>query len=203
MIKTSLKRAGLSALVLAAATSPAFAHLNPGEHGSFMAGLSHPLFGLDHILAMVAVGLWAAMIGGRAIWMVPTAFVGTMAVGFVLAIVGVSLPFVEPAILASVVALGLLIAAAVKLPVPGGMAVVAAFALFHGYAHGGEIGAATQMSYGLGFAVATAFLHGVGIGLGLLVASGRLMPKRLGTGVARVLGGVTALLGVGLIAGWI
>ena len=203
MITIYLKRTGMAALVLVAATSPAFAHLNPAEHGSFMSGLSHPLFGLDHILVMVAVGLWAAMIGGRAIWLVPAAFVGTMGIGFVLALAGVGLPFVEPAILASVVALGLLVATAVKLPVGAGMAVVAGFALFHGFAHGGEVGAATHLDYGIGFAAATVLLHIVGIGIGLLVASGRLMPKRVGAGVTRALGTITALLGVGLIAGWL
>ena len=83
-----LQRFGLAAIVLAAAAAPAFAHLNPAEHGSFMAGLSHPLFGLDHVLAMVAVGLWAAIAGGRAVYLAPLSFVGTMVVGFLLALAG-------------------------------------------------------------------------------------------------------------------
>ena len=99
----------LGAAILVASVSPSFAHLNPAEHGSFAAGISHPLFGLDHILAMVAVGIWAAQIGGRALIGVPAAFVGCMALGFVAALAGMPLPFVEPAILASVVALGLLV----------------------------------------------------------------------------------------------
>jgi urease accessory protein len=183
--------------------SPASAHLNPAEHGSFMAGFSHPLSGLDHILVMVAVGLWAAMIGGRAIWAVPAAFVASMAAGFALATIGVSLPFVEPAILASVIALGLLVATAVKLPAPVGMVVVGVFALFHGHAHGSEIGAATLANYGIGFAIATALLHIAGIGIGLAIASGRLMPERAGNVVARSLGGVATVVGVGLAAGWL
>ncbi|MCJ9754958.1 HupE/UreJ family protein, partial [Neorhizobium sp. BETTINA12A] len=138
-----LKRFSLAAAVLAAATAPAFAHLNPAEHGSLLAGFSHPLFGADHILVMVAVGLWAAQIGTdgnrNALWIVPAAFVGTMAAGFLLALGGISLPFVEPAILASVIGLGLLVATAVKLPVPAAAAVVGVFALFHGHAHGGEL----------------------------------------------------------------
>lgn len=197
------KLMGIAAGMLAVGASPAFAHLNPAEHGSFMAGLSHPLFGLDHILVMVAVGLWAAMNGGRAIWQVPAAFVAAMAGGFALAIAGGNLPFVEPAILASVVALGVLVAAAVRLPVRAGMAIVALFAVFHGYAHGGEIGGATQIQYGLGFIAATVALHCAGIAAGLAIASGRVIPKALGDSLARGLGGVTALLGLGLVIGWL
>jgi len=99
-----LKRLSLAAAALGATALPAFAHLNPEEHGSFMAGVSHPFFGADHILAMVAVGLWASQIAmaqndRKALWIVPAAFVGTMAIGFLMAVYGIGLPFVEPAIL--------------------------------------------------------------------------------------------------------
>jgi urease accessory protein len=151
-----IRRITLALAALAATTAPAFAHLNPEEHGSFMAGFSHPLFGLDHILVMVAVGLWAAQIGGKALWAVPAAFVTTMAVGFGLALSGIDLPFVEPAILASVVALGLLVAMAVKLDTAMSAAIVAVFALFHGHAHGGELGSAGAVTFGVGFVIATA-----------------------------------------------
>ncbi len=203
-MRAPIKRALAAAwpLLLASAT-PAFAHLNPAEHGSLLSGLSHPLYGIDHILAMVAVGLCAALTGGRAVWMVPAAFVSAMGAGFLLVLAGLSLPFVEPAILASVVALGLLVATAVKPPVGAGMAVVAVFALFHGHAHGGEVGAATHLEYGIGFAAATVLLHLVGIGIGLHVTTGRLMPRRTGITAARVFGTVTAALGVGLFAGWL
>ncbi|WP_186398880.1 HupE/UreJ family protein [Stappia sp. P2PMeth1] len=187
-----------TAAALALTATPALAHLHPGEHGSFAAGFSHPLFGADHILAMVAVGLWAWQIGGRAVYIVPAAFVGTMLLGFVLALAGIALPFVEPAILASVVALGLLVALAVRLPVAGSAAVVAAFALFHGHAHGGEIGAATEFAYGAGFALATALLHAAGIALGY--GLGKLASSR-GNAVTRVLGGLTALAGAALVLG--
>ena len=200
-MRSLLKPVALAGLVFLAGAAPAFAHLSPEEHGSFMAGFTHPLFGLDHILAMVAVGLWAAMIGRRAVYLVPLSFVGTMAVGFLLAFTGIELPFVEPAILASVIALGLLIAAAVKLPTEIGMVVVGIFALFHGYAHGGEIGAATHVAYGLGFAVATSLLHIAGIGLGLVVGAGIVMPRKTGQAVTRVLGGAAAALGIGLATG--
>jgi urease accessory protein len=193
-----MKKILLSLALLALGTAPAFAHLDPGEHGSFAAGFTHPIFGLDHVLAMVAVGLWAATVGGRAMIGVPAAFVASMVLGFVLALNGAELPFVEPAILASVVALGFLVALAVRLPLPAGMAIVAAFGLFHGYAHGGEMGAATAFEYGAGFAVATALLHVAGIGLGLLI--GRLR-GRLSGGIVRALGAATGLAGLWLAFG--
>jgi urease accessory protein len=196
-----IKRLGVSAALILAATAPAFAHLDPSDHGSFMSGFSHPLFGLDHIVVMVAVGLWAAAIGGRALWIVPGAFVGTMALGYLLALGGVALPFVEPVILASVVALGLLIAAAVRLPVALGATLVGLFALFHGYAHGGELGSATAMSFGIGFAVATALLHAAGIGLGLLLGSGVGIGKAAADVLSRVLGGIAAAIGLVLAFG--
>ncbi|MCW5710343.1 HupE/UreJ family protein [Shinella sp.] len=191
-----IRRIPLALAALAVTAAPAFAHLNPDEHGSFMAGFSHPLFGLDHILVMVAVGLWAAQIGGKALWGVPAAFVATMAIGFGLALAGVDLPFVEPAILASVVALGLLVAMAVKLDTAASSAIVAVFALFHGHAHGGELGSAGALEFGTGFVVATALLHVAGIGLGLGIA--RLSG---GGAAARILGAVTALAGLVLAFG--
>lgn len=177
------------------ATTPAFAHLNPAEHGSFAAGFSHPMFGADHILAMVAVGLWAVLLGGRALWMVPTTFVGTMMAGFLLAIAGAPLPFVEPTILASVVAIGLFAAMAIKVPTPLAMVMVGFFALFHGHAHGGEMGAATAVSYLLGFAVATTLLHAVGLMLGTFLSAGR------GRVIIRAAGAGTAFAGLWLAFG--
>src|SRR5688572_28243419 len=126
-----IKRLAAAATLLAASAAPAFAHLDPGEHGSFLAGVSHPLFGLDHILAMVAVGLWAALLAqneangtsnSRALGLVPAAFAGTMCLGFAAALFALPLPFVEPVILASVVVIGLL--AAVGLGVPTSLAMV-------------------------------------------------------------------------------
>ena len=189
------KRFFLTAAVLAAATAPAFAHLNPAEHGSFLAGASHPLFGWDHVLVMVSVGIWAAMIGGKALWAVPLAFVGTMSAGFLLAIAGVHLPFVEPVVLASVVALGLLVASAVKLPVPLAATVVGAFALFHGHAHGSEMAGAGALAFGAGFALSTAGLHVAGLGIGRgLAATGRPM-------LLRAVGAASAVAGLALMVG--
>lgn len=195
MFKRIAKSAGLSAGLLLAAAAPAFAHLNPAEHGSFMAGFSHPLFGADHILAMVAVGIWAAMIGGRAMLVVPASFVITMGIGFALALSGVSLPFVEPAILASVVGLGLLVALAVKVPTSVSAAVVAVFALFHGFAHGTELGGAGAMTFGLGFMAGTALLHAAGVGLGIG------LNRFGGMTLSRLLGAATAVAGVAMMAG--
>jgi urease accessory protein len=196
-----LKRLFAPAALVLATTAPALAHLDPGAHGSFVSGFSHPLFGLDHIAVMVAVGLWAATIGGRAILAVPAAFVGMMATGYLLSLAGVALPFVEPVILASVVALGLLIAAAVRLPVGLGAALVGLFALFHGYAHGGEMGAAAAPPYAVGFALATALLHAAGIGIGLLLGSGIGLGKAAAAVLARALGGLAAAVGVVLALG--
>ena len=190
-----LRKLALAAVGLGLGVAPAFAHLNPAEHGSLAAGFSHPLFGPDHILAMAGVGLWAALLGGRAIWLVPAAFAGTMLLGFMAALVGFGLPFIEPVIAASVVVLGLLVMLSLRVPTTAGMILVGFFALFHGYAHGGEIGEAGAFAYAAGFAVATAMLHAVGAGLGL--ASGRLA----GGWMVRAAGALTALGGLLIVAG--
>jgi urease accessory protein len=189
-----LKRLSATAAILAATAAPAFAHLDPAEHGSLLAGLSHPLSGADHMLAMVAVGLWAAQIGGRARWEVPTAFVGLTSLGFVLALSGAPMPFVEPGILASVIGLGLLVALAVRLPTAFSAAIVGVFALFHGHAHGGELGAATALSFGLGFVIATALLHAAGVGLGML-AGGRSPVVTRALGILTAAGGAWLAFG--------
>lgn len=188
----------LLALGLTVLASPAFAHLPPGEYGSFAAGLTHPLFGLDHVLAMVAVGLWASLIGGKALWIVPCAFVVTMLAGFGVALLDLSLPMVEPMIMASTIVLGLIVAVALRLPAVICAAIVAVFALFHGYAHGAELGDAGALRFALGFGLATALLHAVGIGLGLIV--GR-PGTALGSShaIARGLGVLTAVAGAALV----
>lgn len=192
-----LRRLFAALVLIVAGTAPAFAHLDPLEHGSFAAGLTHPLFGFDHILAMVAVGLWAASVGGKALWAVPAAFVGTMAVGFGAALVGMPLPFVEPVILASVIFIGIMVALALPLPAIGVGAVVAFFALFHGHAHGGEMGEAGAFGYAGGFLVATALLHAVGVALG--VGLGRALATTRGAIGTRIAGGLTALGGLWLV----
>lgn len=198
-----IRKMTIGTALLLATTLPAFAHLDPAAHGSFIAGFSHPLFGTDHILAMVAVGLWAALLAQstdrRALWLVPAAFVGTMAFGFAAAMVALPLPFVEPVILASVVVIGLLAAVALNVPVAAAMAVVGFFALFHGHAHGGEIGEAGAWPYAAGFAAATVLLHAAGVLAGLLL--GRALGGANGHRATRLAGAAAALGGVWLAVG--
>ncbi len=170
----------LAALCLFAGT--ASAHTGSQTLAGFTDGLIHPLLGLDHLLAMIAVGLWAAQQGGRALWAVPAAFVGAMGLGAALARMGGELPQAETAIALSVLALGLLIATRRRWAVPAGMAVTAVFALFHGHAHGLEMPqAAAPALYALGFVLATIFLHGVGIASSL---AGRRVVQAAGAGIA-------------------
>ncbi|MCA0004154.1 MULTISPECIES: HupE/UreJ family protein [unclassified Mesorhizobium] len=168
MISAQMKRTALSATLLMAAAMPAYAHVGAGTTSSVAAGFMHPLSGLDHMTVMVAIGLWAAQKGGKAVWAWPAAFVGVMLAGGALGMLHVPLPFVEPGILASVVALGLFVALAVDLPVTAGVAIIGVFALFHGHAHGTEVPEnAAGLEYMAGFAVATALLHAAGIAAGL------------------------------------
>ncbi|MBT2132228.1 HupE/UreJ family protein [Aliiroseovarius lamellibrachiae] len=183
-------------LMATLAASPALAHLNPDEHGSFMAGLSHPVFGLDHILAMIAVGLWAASLGGRAIWALPSAFVAAMVLGFGVAVAGVLLPFVEPIILLSVFALGLTVAFAIRLPATAAASIVAVFGLFHGFAHGGELGSAGAVAFGAGFALAAAILHAFGISIAVITGQSLSNSKLM-----RSLGWATAFGGLWIASG--
>lgn len=206
MIPSPRARLKLLAFVAGAAflPGPAFAHLDPGEHGSFLAGFTHPIFGTDHVLAMIAVGLWAVLLAQdadrRALWLVPAAFVCTMIGGFLLAVAGAPLPFVEPVILASVVVIGLMAAIALRIPAPAAMVMVGFFAFFHGHAHGGEIGEAGAGAYGVGFALATALLHAVGLALGWALV--RALGNGSGRMATRLAGGATALGGLWLaIAG--
>ena len=191
-----IKRISIAAAALCAASAPAFAHLNPAEHGSFAAGFSHPLFGLDHVLVMVAVGLWAASLKGRAMLIVPAAFVGAMGLGFAAALAGMPLPFVEPVILASIIFIGLMVALALPFSVSGMAVTVAFFAVFHGHAHGGELGQAGAASFAVGFMIATAALHATGIALGLGLA--RLQERNEKSVLARSAGLATAVAGLAL-----
>ena len=159
-------------LLLAALIVPslAHAHVGVGETSGFLHGMGHPLNGLDHICAMIAVGLWAAQMGGRSIWAVPLTFVGVMALGGFLGAMDVNLPFVEMGIVISVLALGVLVAASVRLPLAASVIIVGLFAAFHGHAHGAAMPeTASGLAYAAGFIVATALLHALGIGLGITI----------------------------------
>ena len=160
-------------MLLAATLLPgvAYAHVGAGIASGLSHGMLHPFTGLDHLCAMIAVGLWAKQIGGRAVWMLPVTFVSVMAAGGLLGISGIPLPFVESGILMSLLILGVLIAAAVRLPLAASAVTVGLFALFHGYAHGAEMPlSASGLHYALGFMLATATLHLIGIGMATLLA---------------------------------
>lgn len=160
---------GLTAISLLMFAGPAAAHSGTGLPGGVAAGFMHPFGGLDHLLAMVAVGLWGAFLGRPLIVLLPVVFPAVMALGGALGIAAVPLPPVEIGIALSVIVLGALIAGAVRAPVWLACAVVAVFAIFHGYAHGQELpSAADPIGYSLGFVMATGLLHIAGIGLGLL-----------------------------------
>ena len=193
-----LKAISISATVLlitAVLVGPAAAHTFGGATGGgFLAGFGHPFLGLDHLLAMLAVGLWAAHLGGAARIAVPAAFVGVMALGGIIGGAGVALPLVEPAIAISVIALGALLMAGVRMPVAAGMMLVGAFAVFHGHAHGSELpAAASPVVYGLGFMLATALLHGLGLAAGLGALRDRPL---LGSRLLRVAGSGIAAAGL-------
>ena len=182
-------------LVLSGAlVSPALAHPGAGHVYSFGAGLAHPFTGADHILAMFAVGLWGVLARGRAIWLWPLAFVATMLVGFAAARTGLHITFLESAISASVVVLGLCIALAIAAPIWVGAALVGLFAFFHGFAHGIEASTASSIPYVAGFALATSWIHAAGIGSGILAEG------LIGKIALRVTGALTVLIGVFLIA---
>ena len=174
--------------------APALAHAHTGlgdTHG-FTHGFEHPLFGLDHLLAMIAVGLWAAQAGGRALWAVPLTFVSVMALGGALGIAGVPVPLVEQGIATSVLLLGLLIALAVRLPLGFSIPLVGLFATFHGTAHGAEMPSdASGLAYAAGFILATAALHGVGIGLGIAIQRHTPAAVLRATGAAIAVAGFT------------
>jgi urease accessory protein len=147
----------------------AWAHVEAGQAGGFLSGLSHPVSGLDHVVAMIAVGLWGAQLGMPALWVLPVVFPLLMAMGGMLGLMGIPLPGVEIGIALSAVALGALVLGRVRLPLAVAMAVVACFAVFHGHAHGTELQAGQNaMLYSIGFVVATGLLHGVGIAIGLI-----------------------------------
>ena len=179
----------------------AFAHPDISHAAGLLHGFEHPLGGVDHILAMVAVGVFAFVLGGRALLLVPLSFVGMMTVGFMLGANGINLPFAELGIALSSVVIGGAAALGRPMPVAGAMALVGTFAVFHGHAHGAEMPAdAGGALYAAGFIAATALLHLAGIAAAMGVS--RLVGK-YGRIVAQVAGGVFALGGVGVLLGWL
>lgn len=177
-------------LLLLFVSGPAAAHTEVGIAGGLLSGFFHPLTGLDHLVAMVAVGLWGAQLGAPGIWVLPICFPTVMAVGGLLGIIGVPLPLTELVIAASALVLGAAVAAALRVPFWAAAVVVGVFAVFHGYAHGLELpSAANPLAYGIGFVVATGMLHALGILIGVLTR------WRTGAQAVRVLGVAIAGLG--------
>jgi urease accessory protein len=173
----------------------AFAHVDGAVAGGFASGLLHPVTGLDHVVAMVAVGLWGTQLGAPAIWVLPVTFPLVMAFGGMLGLLGVGLPGVEIGIALSAVALGTLVLVEARPPWWLGAVVVGAFAIFHGHAHGTELpDGATGLVYSLGFVIATGCLHAIGIAIGLIHRwqAGRLAIRAGGGAVAAA--GVAFLL---------
>jgi urease accessory protein len=178
----------LAAILFAPALAQA--HVASGQNG-FSHGFCHPLNGLDHLLAMLAVGLWAAQIGGRSVWFVPGTFVSVMVFGGYLGMKGIELPWVEPGILASVLVLGLCIATTVRLPQFYSVLLVGFFALYHGHTHGSEMpSTVSSLEFAVGFSLATTLLHGAGIVFGLGIQ------RMLSTPAIRFAGGMITCAGI-------
>ena len=198
---TSTRRAGLRrphavGILLLFFAAAAQAHTEGGVVGGFLSGFMHPLSGIDHLLAMVAVGIWGATLGRPLVWALPVAFPMLMVAGGVLGISGVPLPQVETGIAVSVVVLGLSIAAAWRAPIAVALVIVAVFGVFHGFAHGVELPeSAAPAAYAAGFVMSTGLLHLAGVAIGLI----RQLPR--GTQVLRTTGGLIAAAGAWILAG--
>lgn len=188
----SRRGVALAACLALLAAGPALAHSESSVAGGFLAGFTHPLYGLDHLLAMVAVGLWGAFLGRPLIYILPVIFPTVMAGGAILGMASFQLPPVELGIALSVLLLGALIAGAQSLPIWAASAIVAVFAIFHGFAHGQELPVtADPVGYSAGFVLSTGLLHVAGIALGALTS----LPRPFAH-IPRVLGGMIALAGI-------
>ena len=196
-----MKRAAVTTFVAFLVFAPIAALAHPGHDGAggLVHGFVHPVTGIDHVLAMIAVGVLAAQYGGRALWLVPMSFLVAMAIAGVIGMAGIVVPVAEIGIGVSVVVLGLAIAFQLRPPTFVAMAVVGFFALFHGYAHGAELpDGMTGLSFALGFLLATALLHSTGVGLGLLMQR-QASSRRL----IQVGGGAMALVGIAVLASFL
>ena len=190
----------LALAILVLSPTLAFAHAGHGNVG-FAHGFEHPIGGIDHLLAMIVVGVFAFTLGGRALFLVPISFVGMMVAGFTLGIGQVQIPFVELGIALSSLAIGAAAAMGRPMPAVAAMTLVGVFAVFHGHAHGTEMpGMASGLTYALGFVTATSLLHLAGI---LLAFGSARTVGRHGKAAARLAGGVVALGGIGVLAGWL
>jgi urease accessory protein len=184
----------LGVFVASLAAAPAYAHTGANAVFSFSSGFLHPVGGLDHLLAMFAVGLLATQLGGRSLWLIPGAFVTPMIAGAILGHMGIDAPGVEYAISFSLVAIALPVAFALSMPAGLAMILVGVFALFHGHAHGGELPMEGELlAYITGFATATALIHAAGIGFALATKG---IPARVAAGAVGVVGIAFLVAGV-------
>ena len=182
---------GWTLLFVLLAARPLFAHVQEGQAAGFLTGLMHPVSGLDHVLAMIAVGLWGAQLGAPAVWMLPVAFPMMMAFGGFIGLVGLPLPGVEIGIALSAILLGSVVARESRPSLGVAVLLVAFFAIFHGHAHGTELPKGQSgLTYSIGFVIATGCLHGVGIAVGLI----HRWPA--GKAALRAAGAIVALAGV-------
>jgi urease accessory protein len=185
--------------MLAASPTIASAHVGVGETSGFAHGFWHPIGGLDHVLTMVTVGLLAAQLGGRALYLVPAAFVSVMAIGGAVGFAGIPIPFIELGIGLSIVVLGTAVAIGLRIMIAAAMALVGFFAFFHGYAHGAEMPETVAgLAYGAGFVVATSLLHASGLATGLAMSS-KVGPR--GEALVRVVGVLVVVAGAALVTG--
>jgi len=196
---TKLIKSSLAAAMVVLTPVVALAHTGVGDTSGFVRGFGHSISGLDHILAMLMVGVFAWQLGGRALWLVPVTFVGVMAAGGTLGIAGIEVPFVETSIAFSVVVLGAIVALDVKAPAATAIGVVGLFAMFHGHDHGAEIPEdAGGVVYAAGFMIATALQHLSGISAGFLMGKAG---EHYGSVVVRLAGGLATLAGIALFVG--
>lgn len=197
IVRVVCKKAALC-LLLSLCAASAHAHSGEGAVGGFVSGFTHPLLGADHIVAMVAVGLWGAFLGAPAVWLLPVVFPTVMALGGALGVLGVPIPAIETGIAVSGIVLGLMVMLASKPPLWVAAILVGIFAIFHGHAHGTELPeSASPLTYSIGFVLATGLLHLGGIGFGTLTR------WPWGRFVVRTGGGVIACVGMGFLFHWL
>ena len=185
----SPRSTGLLAILFMLTTTPALAHTNRGVGVGLVSGFLHPLTGIDHLLAMVAVGIWGTQLGAPAIWLLPLTFPLVMSFGGVLGVRAVPIPAVEIGVAASAVVLGVMIFLSARPLISIAACIVGVFAVFHGYAHGAELPTAAEpLAYGLGFVLVTGLLHASGIAIGLIDRwpAGAVTLRALGAGISMV-----------------
>jgi urease accessory protein len=198
-VKRILSTALTAMAMLASGLTVANAHVGIGDTSGFAHGFWHPIGGVDHVLAMVTVGLFAGQLGGRALYLVPAAFVSVMVIGGAAGFAGIPIPFIELGIGLSIVVLGTAVALGLRIMIAAAMALVGFFAFFHGYAHGAEMPETVAgLAYGSGFVIATSLLHGCGLTLGSMMNS---KAGRLGETLVRAAGAFVAVVGVALVFG--